>query len=192
MTERDLPVVAFPSQDAWEGWLAEHHTTCAGVWLKIAKRGAGVTSVSYAEAVEVALCYGWIDGQKGALDEEYWRQRFTPRKPTSKWSRANREKALELISAGRMAPAGMHAVEAARADGRWDAAYASQSTATVPEDLRRALEASPAAARFFQTLDATNRYAILYRIQDAKKPDTRARRIARYLAMLEAGEKIYP
>jgi uncharacterized protein YdeI (YjbR/CyaY-like superfamily) len=162
------------------------------VWLKIAKKGAGIDSVSYAEALEVALCYGWIDGQKGRFDDEHWLQRFTARKAASRWSKINRDKATELIERGEMRPAGLREVERAKADGRWDAAYAGQGTATVPDDLRRALDANDRARAFFATLDAANRYAILYRVQDAKKPETRARRIAKYVAMLAEHDTIHP
>jgi len=188
----DLPVVGFADRGAWESWLAEQHDTSPGVWLKIAKKGPGAPGVSYAEALEVALCYGWIDGQKGGLDDEYWLQRFTPRKPGSRWSKINTDKAAELIEAGRMQPAGMREVERAREDGRWDAAYAGQRAMAVPEDLEHALAASDAARAFFATLSSVNRYAILYRIGDAKRPETRARRIAKYVAMLAAHETIYP
>src|SRR5579875_1939236 len=180
MTRGELPVISFGSAQAWDAWLAEHHAASAGIWLKIAKKGSGVTTVSYAEALDVALCHGWIDGQKGALDEDYWLQRFTPRKPGSRWSRINREKAERLIAGGRMRPTGMREVEAARADGRWDAAYEGQRTIGVPPDLARALADNDEAREFFATLNSVNRYAILYRIGDAKRPETRARRIARY------------
>jgi uncharacterized protein YdeI (YjbR/CyaY-like superfamily) len=192
MPRGDLPVLGFGDPDTWESWLAEHHAISPGVWLKIAKKGSGVPGVSYPEALEVALCYGWIDGQKGRLDDEYWLQRFTPRKAGSRWSKINTEKAAELIEAGRMQPAGMREVEAARKDGRWDAAYAGQRAVVVPEDLERALAADDAARAFFATLNSVNRYAILYRIGDAKRPETRARRIAKYVAMLAAHETIYP
>jgi uncharacterized protein YdeI (YjbR/CyaY-like superfamily) len=148
--------------------------------------------VTYAEAVEAALCHGWIDGQKAKLDDARWLQRFTPRKRGSRWSRINRDKAEALIAAGRMRPAGLREIEAARADGRWDAAYDGQRTATVPEDLQRALDADPAARAAFDDLNSVNRYAILYRVQDAKRPETRARRIAQFTAMLARGEKLHP
>ena len=185
-------IVSFASQAEWEAWLATRHEESSGVWLKIAKKDAGVDSVSYAEALEVALCYGWIDGQKDTYDDRWWLQRFTPRRPKSKWSKINREKATELIAKGRMTPAGLRQVEQAKADGRWDAAYASARDATIPDDLQRALEQHPAASAFFATLDRQNRYAVLYRIQDAKRPETRARRIAEFVAMLNEGRKIYP
>jgi uncharacterized protein YdeI (YjbR/CyaY-like superfamily) len=187
-----LPILAFESPAAWEEWLAAEHAAAPGVWLKLAKRGSGHASVTYAEALEVALAYGWIDGQKGRFDDAWWLQRFTPRKPASRWSQVNRDKALALIAAGRMQPAGMREVERARADGRWDAAYASQRNMTVPDDLRAALDANPAASAFFAALDSANRYAVLYRVQDAKKPETRARRIEQYVAMLAAHEKLHP
>jgi uncharacterized protein YdeI (YjbR/CyaY-like superfamily) len=162
------------------------------VWLKIAKKGSGAPGVSYPEALEVALCYGWIDGQKGTLDDEYWLQRFTRRRPGGRWSKINTDKAAELIEAGRMQPAGMREVELAREDGRWDAAYAGQRTAGVPEDLERELAGNDAARAFFATLSGVNRYAILHRIGDAKRPETRAKRIAKYVAMLAAHETIHP
>ena len=192
MTTKDLPIFPFASRDAWEAWLEEHHAASDGLWLKIAKKGSGIESVSYAEALEAALCYGWIDGQKASFDDSYWLQRFTPRRARSKWSKVNRRKATELIERGEMKPAGLREVERAKADGRWDAAYEPQSAATVPEDLRLELERDEDAREFFETLNSTNRYAILYRIQDAKKPETRARRIAQYVAMLAEGKKLYP
>jgi uncharacterized protein YdeI (YjbR/CyaY-like superfamily) len=188
----DLPVLAFGSPQSWRDWLAEHHQTSPGLWLKIAKKGAATPTVGYAEAIDGALCFGWIDGQKGKLDDEYWLQRFTPRKPRSRWSRINREKAERLIAEGRMHAAGLREVEAARADGRWDTAYAGQATATVPPDLARELDLNPVAKEFFATLSSVNRYAILYRIQDAKRPQTRADRIAKYIAMLNEHKTIHP
>ncbi len=178
MGEKDnLPIVSFPSRESWAAWLDERHAVSGGVWLAIPKKGTGEAGVSYPEALEVALCYGWIDGQKGKLDDRFWLQRFTPRRPRSVWSRVNRDKALALIERGEMKPAGLREVERARADGRWEAAYEPQSTVAVPEDLRQALAANQAASDFFATLDSTNRYAILHRIHAAKKPETRARRI---------------
>lgn len=187
----DLPTLAFASRTRWEEWLEEHHGTSRGVWLKIAKKGAGVESVSYDEALDVALCFGWIDGQKLPLDDAHWLQRFTPRRPRSRWSKRNRERAEALIGLGRMRPAGLREIERAREDGRWDQAYDSPGRATVPDDLRQALDARPRARDFFERLDATNRYAILYRIQDARRPETRARRIQAFIAMLEEGKTIY-
>ena len=169
MTARtDLPILPFATRGAWEAWLDEHHAASEGLWLKIAKKGSGIETVSYPGALEVALCYGWIDGQKASFDDRYWLQRFTPRRSRSKWSKVNRQKATELIERGAMKPAGLREVERAKADGRWDAAYDAQSTATVPDDLRRQLEKNDAAREFFQTLNSANRYAILYQIGDAK------------------------
>jgi uncharacterized protein YdeI (YjbR/CyaY-like superfamily) len=189
---QDLPRLSFASREAWETWLDERHATSSGLWLKLAKKGSGVETVSYAEALEVALCYGWIDGQKRGLDDRYWLQRFSPRKPRSGWSQINRAKATELIEKGEMKPAGLREVERAKEDGRWDAAYEPQSTATVPDDLLRELERNDEAREFFSTLDSANRYAILYRIQAAKRPETRARRIAQYVAMLGERRKLHP
>jgi uncharacterized protein YdeI (YjbR/CyaY-like superfamily) len=189
---KDVPVVSFASRAAWERWLADEHASSSGVRLKIARKASGVESVSYAEALEVALCYGWIDGQKSSYDDDHWLQRFGPRKPRSKWSKVNRGKATALIEAGAMKPAGLCEVERAKADGRWDVAYDSPRTAAVPDDLQRALDENPRAREFFATLDSANRYAILYRIQDAKKPETRARRIAKFVAMLNEHEKLHP
>ena len=186
------PIIAFASREEWEEWLREHHSTSKGIWLKIAKKGSGVASISYPEALETALCYGWIDGQKGSHDERFWLQRFTPRGPRSKWSRVNREKASELLSQGRMKPSGLAQVEQARLDGRWDAAYEPQSRATIPDDFQRELDRNPRASAFFAALDSRNRYAILYRLQDAKRPETRARRIAKFVAMLADEKKLYP
>jgi uncharacterized protein YdeI (YjbR/CyaY-like superfamily) len=185
-----LPVISFATVPECRAWFAENHGQRRGIWLKIAKAG-GARTVSYAEALEVALCFGWIDGQKKAWDERYWLQRFTPRGPRSKWSQINREKAEDLIAAGAMHEAGMAEVERARADGRWDAAYASAKSATVPDDLAAALAADPEAAAFFATLSGVNRYAILYRIHDAKRPETRARRIEKFVAMCHNHETVW-
>ena len=188
----DLPIISFASCDGWEAWLEEHHADSDGLWLKIAKKGSGIETVTQPAALEVALCYGWIDSQAKTFDGDYWLQRFTPRKPRSKWSQVNREKVEKLIEAGRMKFAGLREVERAKSDGRWEAAYEAQSRATVPDDLRRELEKNKVAREFFDTLDSRNRYAILYQIQDAKKPETRARRIEKYTAMLNEEKKIYP
>jgi uncharacterized protein YdeI (YjbR/CyaY-like superfamily) len=187
----ELPVVAFASREAWEGWLEKEHARSDGVRLRFAKKGSGKESVSRAEALEVALCYGWIDSQAQALDDEYWLQRFTPRRPRSRWSKINCVSAEVLIERGAMRPAGLREVELAKADGRWDAAYDPQSAATVPDDLQRELDRNAAAREFFATLDSQNRYAILYRVQDAKRPETRARRIREFVAMLAEGRKIH-
>lgn len=178
--------------EAWEAWLERNHASEREVWLRIAKKGSRAVTVSRAEALEVALCYGWIDGQALSQDEDYWLQRFTPRTPRSKWSKINCEAAEALIRAGRMKPAGLAAVEAAKADGRWDAAYHPPSTIEVPQDLLDRLKENPEAAAFFSVLDGRNRYAILYRIHEAKKPETRARRIEKFVDMLARGETIYP
>ncbi len=192
MPADSLPVVSFESTDAWDAWLAAHHADSPGLWLKIAKKGSAGQTVSYSDAVDVALCHGWIDGQKGRLDDDYWLQRFTPRKRDSKWSKINTERAAALIASGRMRPAGLSEVERARADGRWEQAYESQSRVTVPEDLARALAANQRARAFFATLDSANRYAILYRIGTAKRPETRAKRIDTFVTMLSEHKKIYP
>jgi uncharacterized protein YdeI (YjbR/CyaY-like superfamily) len=184
MARDDLPVLGFPSLAAWEEWLTAQHETAAGVWLKIAKQGCGEPSVSYAEALEIAICFGWIDGQKGRLDDDFWLQRFTPRKPGGRWSKINADKAAALIESGRMRPAGLREVTEARSDGRWESAYAGQATMEVPDDLRAALAANQAASEFFETISRVNRYAILYRIGSVKRPETRARKIAEYVAML--------
>jgi uncharacterized protein YdeI (YjbR/CyaY-like superfamily) len=192
MTKPEDPAaVFFASPTEWEAWLAEHHADSDGVWVKIAKKDAGIDSVRYPEVLDIALCFGWIDARREALDERYFLQRFTPRRARSNWSRINRDKAERFIAAGRMRPAGLAEVERARADGRWEAAYEGQRTSTVPEDLQRELDARPRAKAFFEQLDSQNRYAILYRLQDAKRPETRARRLAKFVAMLEAGEKIH-
>lgn len=184
-------VLECASVEEWEAWLEEHHATESVVWLRLAKKGSGVVTVTRAEALEVALCYGWIDGQSRTQDERYWLQRFTPRSRRSKWSKVNCEAVEALIRAGRMKPAGLAAVEAAKADGRWDAAYAPPSRIEVPDDLAVALERNPAAESAFRALDSRNRYAALYRIHDAKKPETRARRIEKVVGMLARGETIY-
>jgi uncharacterized protein YdeI (YjbR/CyaY-like superfamily) len=188
----ELETIAFATADEWEAWLRAHHDSAPGVWIKFARKGSGVASVTYMEALHAALCFGWIDGQARGVDEASYVQRFTPRRARSIWSKRNREFATALIESGRMQPAGLREVERAKADGRWDAAYDAPSTATVPEDLQRALDASPAAAEFFATLNSQNRYAILHRVQTAKRPETRARRIEKFVAMLEAGETLYP
>jgi uncharacterized protein YdeI (YjbR/CyaY-like superfamily) len=188
----ELPVLAFASAAAFEAWLAAEHERSPGLWLKIARRETGAATVTYAEALDVALCHGWIDGQKAKAGEEgWWLQRFTPRRARSRWSKVNREKAQALIAAGRMRPAGLAEVERAQADGRWEAAYAGSRTATVPEDLQAALDADPQATEAFAGLDAANRYAILYRVQDAKRPATRSARIEKFVAMLARGETLH-
>lgn len=187
-----LLIRGFATQHDWEAWLAEHYADPTGIWLKIAKKATGTHSISYAEALEGALCYGWIDGQKAAFDEHYWLQKFTPRRPKSVWSQINRDKANALIEAGRMQPSGLRQVDLARADGRWDAAYAGQSGATVPDDLQEALDNNALARDFFLTLNRVNRYAIIFRVQTAKKAETRAAKIQQFVEMLAKGEQISP
>jgi len=191
MPADDLPILPFASSAAWAQWLEREHARAPGVWVQIAKQACGIATVTYAEALDVALCFGWIDGQKRAFDATWFLQRFTPRKRGSRWSKINVGHAERLIEAGHMRPAGLAQVEAARADGRWEDAYDGQRSATVPPDLQAALDASPAAAAFFATLRGANRYAILYRVQDAKRPETRARRIDRFVAMLARGETLH-
>jgi uncharacterized protein YdeI (YjbR/CyaY-like superfamily) len=187
----ELPELSFADAAEWERWLEREHARAGGVWMRIAKAKAGTKTVQYPEAVEVALCWGWIDGQKKGIDEHWWLQKFTPRAKRSIWSKVNRDKVQSLIDAGRMRPPGLAEIERAKADGRWDAAYASQSQAEVPEDLQAALDAAPQAKAFFATLDSTNRYAILFRTHQAKRPETRAKRIAQFVEMLARGEKIH-
>ena len=184
-------MLGFATPAEWDAWVAAQPEDSAGVWLKLARRGSGEPGVTYDEALEVALRHGWIDAQKRSADGGYWLQRFLPRGPRSKWSKINRDKAETLIAAGRMTPAGRAKVDQARADGRWDSAYAGQATMTVPDDLRAALDAVPAAAAFFATLNGANRYAILYRVQEAKRPATRAARIEKYVAMCAEGRTLH-
>jgi uncharacterized protein YdeI (YjbR/CyaY-like superfamily) len=186
------PVVAFDGAASWARWLEENHAASRGVWLKLAKKGSQVASVSYADALTAALCWGWIDGQKQAFDKGAWLQKFTPRAARSLWSKVNREKAEALIAAGEMRPPGLEEIARAGRDGRWGEAYDPASRASVPADLASALAANPRAEAFFATLEARNRYAVLFRVQTAKKADTRARRIATFVAMCERGEKIHP
>ncbi|HEX4011462.1 MAG TPA: YdeI/OmpD-associated family protein [Solirubrobacteraceae bacterium] len=186
----ELPTLQFDTDEDWRRWLAEHHDATPGVWIKFAKKRATITTVTHDQALETAICFGWIDGQVKPLDDIFWRQRFTPRGPKSRWSQINRAKAEQLIDDGRMQPAGLARIEAARADGRWDAAYEAQSAATVPDDLRRALEAEPAAREFFATLTGQRRYAFLHRLHHVKTPEARARRIDRYLELLREGKTL--
>jgi uncharacterized protein YdeI (YjbR/CyaY-like superfamily) len=181
----------FATDADWEAWLEEHHATSDGVTVRIAKKGSGVATVAYPDVLDTAICFGWIDARRQALDDTFFLQRFTPRRARSRWSKINRDKAEALIAAGRMRPAGLAEVERAKADGRWEAAYAGQRSMTVPDDLQRELDARPEAAEFFAQLSSQNRYAILYRLHDAKRPETRARRLAKFVSMLEAGETIH-
>lgn len=191
-TKQDRLIISFGSHHEWEAWLADHHTASSGLWLKIAKKGSGIQTVSHLEALDVALCYGWIDGQRDKFDADFFLQRFTPRTSRSRWSKINCGKVTTLIEQGKMNTAGLREVERAKADGRWDAAYEGQSTATVPDDLQRELELNDRARAFFSTLDSRNRYAILYRLQDTRNPETRARRLKKFIEMLNGGQKIYP
>ncbi|WIT12605.1 YdeI/OmpD-associated family protein [Paucibacter sediminis] len=184
-------VKPFKSAQAFEAWLSKHHASSDGLWLKIAKKGVGVPSVTYLEAVEIALCWGWIDGQKKGFDDQHFLQRFTPRRPRSVWSKTNVTKVAALIEAGRMQPAGQAQVDAAKADGRWERAYDGARTATVPEDLQAALAQCPPAQAFFATINASNRYAVLWRVQTAVRPQTRAARIAQLVEMLARGEVLH-
>lgn len=193
MTEQrgGLPVLMFRDRVAFDDWLDRQPADAAGAWLKLPKKSARAPGLSKAEAVDAALCHGWIDGQLDKYDEEYWLVRFTPRKGRSRWSQVNKRRAIELLSEGRMRPSGIAQIEAAKADGRWAAAYAPASASKVPADLQDALNANPRAAKFFATLKGANRYAILYRIETLKRPEARAKRIADYVAMLERGETIH-
>lgn len=186
------PILTFANQAEWESWLELNGSTTSGAWLRLAKRTAGQRTVSYAEALESALCHGWIDGQKQAENEHYWLQRFTPRTARSVWSKINKAKAEALISAGRMKLAGMREIDRAKQDGRWERAYSSASKSTIPDDLQKALDANKKAKAFFATLDSQNRYAVLFRIQNVKRAETRARKIAQFVDMLARGEKLHP
>jgi uncharacterized protein YdeI (YjbR/CyaY-like superfamily) len=191
MKSTDLPVLSFESKKKWAAWLTKQHDKSPGVWLKLAKKDSELSSVTYEEALDVALCYGWIDGQKKGFNDKYWLQKFTPRGPKSIWSKINTEKAERLIASGDMKPAGLRVIEAAKQDGRWEAAYASQKNISVPEDFQTALDKSKKAKEFFTALNSVNRYAILFRIHNAKRSKTRAKRIQQFVEMLERGEKIY-
>jgi uncharacterized protein YdeI (YjbR/CyaY-like superfamily) len=190
VAKAEQPVLFFATPADLEDWLEEHGEASDGIWLKFAKKASGIQSVVYAEALDVALCHGWIDGQVQRLDDDHYLQRFTPRRARSKWSARNRGKAEELIGQGRMRPPGLREIERARADGRWDEAYDSPATATVPDDFQAALDAVPAAREFFESLGSTKRYAFLYRIADAKRPETRAKRIAEYVTLLRQGKTL--
>ena len=187
-----IPNMSFETQQEWEAWLKENHTETKGIWLKIAKKGALTPSVSYAEALDSALCYGWIDGQKAAFDDKYWLQKFTPRTAKSIWSKVNCAKAEALITQGRMQPEGLRQMELAKADGRWERAYESQSKIAIPDDFQSELDKNPKAKDFFNTLDSANRYAFLFRIHAAKKPETRSAKIKKFVEMLEQHQKLHP
>ena len=187
----DIAPTLFKTAKAFETWLKKHHAKSDGLWLQIAKKGADEPSVTYPQAVEIALCWGWIDGQKMGLDDQHFLQRFTPRRARSIWSKINVDKVAALIDAGRMQPAGQAQIDAAKADGRWQQAYDGARTSTVPDDLQAALDATPAAKEFFATINASNRYAVLWRVQTAVKPETRARRIAQLVELLARGEVVH-
>jgi uncharacterized protein YdeI (YjbR/CyaY-like superfamily) len=187
----ELAVKRFRSQKAWETWLKRNHEKSPGVWLEFAKKGSGLATVTYKEALEVALCYGWIDGLVGSVDDKVYKQRFTPRRPRSKWSQINVVSVERLHREGRLAPAAVRQMEAAQRDGRWAAAYPSPSKMLPPEDLEAELEKYPKARRFFEDLSSQNRYAILYRLHDAKRPETRARRLAEFVRMLREGKTLH-
>jgi uncharacterized protein YdeI (YjbR/CyaY-like superfamily) len=186
-----MELLAFASKDDFEAWMEEYHATVDGVWIKVAKKGSGIPSVHPPEALDIALCFGWIDGQRKSIDDVYYQQKYTPRRARSKWSKINVEKVAALTEAGLMRPAGVAEVERAKADGRWDAAYDSPGRIAVPDDLQAELDARPQAAAAFAALKSANRYAILYRLHDAKKPETRARRLAQFVEMLERGETLH-
>ncbi len=186
----ELPILPFENKKQWAAWLAKEHDKSKGLWLKLAKKNSGIPSITYEEALDVALCYGWIDGQKGSFDEQYWLQKFTPRGPKSIWSKINTEKAERLIASGEMKPAGLKAIEASKLDGRWAAAYSSQKSISIPEDFQAALDQNQKAKAFFKTLKSSERYSFLFRIQTAKKIETRAKRIQQFVEMLARNEKI--
>jgi uncharacterized protein YdeI (YjbR/CyaY-like superfamily) len=188
----DIPVIGFADKSAFRDWLKENHKQAAGIWIHFAKKNSGIPSVTYHEALDVALCYGWIDGLKKSHDAKTFVQKFTPRRARSIWSKINRDKALALVANGQMRAAGLAEMERAKKDGRWEAAYESQSRAQIPDDLQLALDANPRAAKFFATISSQNRYAILFRIHNAKKAETRAKKIAQFVEMLERKETIHP
>ena len=191
MNPSDLPILPFENKKKWADWLAKQHDKSPGVWLKLAKKDSGIPSVTYEEALDVALCYGWIDGQKKGFDDKYWLQKFTPRGPKSIWSKINTEKVEKLIESGEMQPVGLAAMQAAKNDGRWAAAYASQKNISIPEDFQSALDKNKKARDFFATLKSSERYSFLFRIQTAKQAETRARRIQQFVEMLEKNEKFH-
>ena len=191
-TKPELPTLTFASQSKWADWLAKQHDKSAGVWMKLAKKDSGILSITITEALDIALCYGWIDGQRLSFDEKHYLQKYTPRRPKSIWSKINVEKVERLIASGQMKPAGLKAIEAAKADGRWAQAYDGQKNMSVPEDFQTVLDKNKKAKAFFATLNSVNRYAILFRIHTAKKAETRTKRIKQFIEMLEKNEKIYP
>ncbi len=191
MVRKEPPIIAFPSAKSWEEWLAKNHNLSSGIWLRFFKKTSGVTSVSYGEALDAALCYGWIDGQIKKYDEKSWLHKFTPRRPRSLWSNRNREHVERLIASGKMQTAGLRKINEAKEDGRWEAAYDSPSKMTVPQDFLEELGKNKQAKAFFATLNKANVYAIAWRLQTAKKPETRQRRLKMMLEMLAKGEKLH-
>ena len=191
MNETDLPIIAFKSSKEWASWLAQNHTKSSGLWLRLFKKASGVASVTYAEALDEALCYGWIDGQLDKYDEKSWLRKFTPRRPKSVWSKRNIAHIDRLTRAGKMKSAGRKEVEAAKADGRWKRAYDSPSAMQIPADFLKALSQDKKAKAFFATLNKANTYAIAWRLQTAKRPETRAKRLQAILAKLKKGEKFH-
>lgn len=185
-----LPVILFETQESWSNWL-EKNESASGIWVQIAKKGSGINSINYKETLEVALCFGWIDGVSNKFDEKTWVQRFTPRKPNSKWSKINKDKAEVLIASGNMRPSGMAAIELAKQKGIWDSAYDSQKNATIPADLQNELDKNQEAAEFFKSLESVNRYAILYRLQTTRNPEIRTKKLAQFIEMLNRKEKIH-
>ena len=190
--KQDYELKKFPTQRSFEQWLSRNHAKAPGIRIQFAKKSSGIRSTNYAEALDVALCYGWIDGLAKSIDEQWYSQRFTPRRARSLWSKRNRDHVARLIAEGRMQPAGQAEIDRAKADGRWDAAYHSPANATIPDDLAAELKKSKAAKLFFASLDSQNRYAILHRLMTAKRPETRARRLATFVAMLREGRKLHP
>ncbi len=188
---KDLPVISFSTTEEWERWLEGNHAVSKGIWIRIFKKGSGVASIVYQQALDGALCYGWIDGQLKTYDDVSYIQRFTPRRPKSTWSKRNVEHVARLEGEGRMKSAGLQAVEDAKADGRWECAYDSQSNMSIPEDFVQALNNNKQALDFFESLDKVNKYSIVWRIQTAHKPATREKRIAQLLDMLKRGEKFH-
>jgi uncharacterized protein YdeI (YjbR/CyaY-like superfamily) len=192
MSEADPFILTFERQNSWEDWLSRNHNNVPGVWLRLAKKDSKIRTLTHAEALETALCFGWIDAQKKPENADTWLQRFTPRGKRSIWSKINCEKATALLASGRMKDSGLKEIERAKADGRWERAYDSPGSATIPEDFQAALDKSAKAKAFYATLESRNRYAILFRIQTVKKAATRARKITEFIAMLERHEKIHP
>jgi len=190
-TKKDQPILSFQTQKKWRDWLHKNHKKSSGIWLRIYKKDSGVKTVTYAQALDEALCYGWIDGQRNKYDEQSYLQKFTPRRKKSIWSKRNTEHIERLTKEGKMHPAGLAEVEAAKADGRWEKAYDSPAAMDIPDDFLKALEKKPKAHAFFKTLNKTNLYSIAWRLQTAKKPETRERRMKAILGMLEEGKKFH-